>query len=235
MNKIKLCIVTALLLLTDFAVVAQDAKIVQDSITVKVDSLYREDQFYIGYTLNSLQNKPENLSQDALSMGFSLGFLRDMPINKRRNVAFATGLGFSHATFNQNLAISKTNGSINYDIITADYDKNKFSMFSVDLPIEFRYRTSTPDNYKFWRWHLGFKLSYLITTRSIYNDGNEKFIVKNNSDFNDLQYGAYFSGGYNTWNVYFYYGLNSIFKSAQINGEPVNMNAANLGLIFYIL
>jgi hypothetical protein len=28
------------------------------------------------------------------------------------------------------------------------------------------------------------------------------------------------SAGYNTINLYAYYGLNSLFKSAQVNGEP---------------
>jgi hypothetical protein len=35
--------------------------------------------------------------------------------------------------------------------------------------------------------------------------------------------------------IYMYYGLNSLFKSAQVNGEPVNVKALNIGIIFYIL
>jgi hypothetical protein len=41
--------------------------------------------------------------------------------------------------------------------------------------------------------------------------------------------------GYNTVNVYAYYGLNSIFKTAEIDGEKINMKAFNIGIIFYVL
>jgi hypothetical protein len=37
----------------------------------------------------------------------------------------------------------------------------------------------------------------------------------NNSDFNDFLYGVYLSGGYNTINLYAYYGLNPLFKSGS--------------------
>jgi hypothetical protein len=40
--------------------------------------------------------------------------------------------------------------------------------------------------------------------------------------------------GYNTVNVYAYYGLNSI-KTAEIDGEKINMKAFNIGIIFYVL
>ena len=45
-----------------------------------------------------------------------------------------------------------------------------------------------------------------------------------NSDIEKLHYGAYISAGWNTWNVYAYYGFNPIFKTASIDGEKVKMN-----------
>jgi hypothetical protein len=42
---------------------------------VKIDSLYREDQFYFGFTYNTLQEKPSGLSQKKFSVGLSAGFL----------------------------------------------------------------------------------------------------------------------------------------------------------------
>ncbi|TEB41600.1 PorT family protein, partial [Flavobacterium circumlabens] len=52
-----------------------------------------------------------------------------------------------------------------------------------------------------------------------------------------LQYGTYLAAGYNTWNVYIYYGLNPLFKSSvkTISGQNVNIQTINAGLIFYIL
>jgi hypothetical protein len=203
----------------------------------KIDSLYREDQFYFGFTLNTLQNKPAGLTQDKFSSGFSAGFLRDFPINKNRTVAIAPGLGFTFNNYNQNLAITESNGIPVYTIIDSntDYNKNRFSQFLVDVPIEFRWRSSTYESHKFWRIYGGFKVSYLIYDKSLYEDSQGKIIVTNNEDFNKFQYGAYISAGYNTINVYAYYGLNSLFKSAKNSIESVDMNALNIGIMFYIL
>jgi len=206
------------------------------STHVKVDSLYREDQFYFGFTLNTLQNKPAGLTQNKFSSGFSAGFLRDFPINKSRRVAIAPGLGFSYINYNQNIAITKLNQTPVYTIIDpANYNKNKFTQFLVDVPIEFRFRTSTYESHKFWRIYGGFKISYLIYNKSIYEDALGKIVVTNNKDFNKFQYGAYISSGYNTINLYAYYGLNSLFKSAKTNSESIDMNSLNIGVMFYIL
>lgn len=204
---------------------------------VKVDSLYREDQFYFSFTLNTLQNKPIGLTQDNFSSGFTAGFLRDMPINKKRTFAVAPGLGLTFNNFNQNLAITKPSQTPVYTIIdpNTSFDKNRFSQFLVDVPIEFRWRTSTFESHKFWRIYAGLKFSYLIYDKSVYEDAQGKIVVTKNEDFDKFQYGTYITAGYNTINVYAYYGLNSLFKSAKTSTESVDMNSLNLGIIFYIL
>jgi hypothetical protein len=203
----------------------------------KVDSLYREDQFYFGFTLNTLQNKPIGLTQDKFSSGFSAGFLRDFPINKKRTIAIAPGLGFSYNNYNQNLKIEELNQVPIYTVIDPDtsYNINRFTQFLVDVPIEFRWRTSTYESHRFWRIYGGFKMSYLLYDKSVYEDDLGKIVVANNKDFNKFQYGAYLSAGYNTINVYAYYGLNSLFQSAKTNTESIDMNSINFGIMFYIL
>ncbi|MFV5687182.1 porin family protein [Flavobacterium sp. ZT3R25] len=225
------------LFLSVFHVFSQENVIAQNNPKVKIDSLYREDQFYFGFTYNTLTKKPEGLSQSKLSTGFSAGFLRDMPVNKKRTVAIASGIGLTYNNYNQNLAIYKTDQTPVYSIIDAEttFSKNKFSQLLVDVPIEFRWRTSTYESYKFWRIYGGFKFSYLIYDRSIYTDDQGKIVVSRNKDFNKFLYGAYISSGYNTINVYAYYGLNSLFKSAKIDGKPIDMTSLNIGIIFYIL
>ncbi len=223
------------LLFSVFIGFAQDVTPISPS--VKIDSLYREDQFYFGFTLNTLQHKPAGLTQNTFSPGFSTGFLRDMPINKSRTVAIAPGIGFSYNSFNQNIAITGSNKSPIYTIIGSQttYSKNRFEQFLVEIPIEFRWRSSTYESYKFWRMYSGFKLGYLLYDRSVYQDGLGKTIITNNNNFNKFQYGAYISAGYNTINVYAYYGLNSLFKSAKIGNESLKINSLNVGIMFYIL
>ncbi|WP_158728613.1 MULTISPECIES: porin family protein [unclassified Flavobacterium] len=215
----------------------QESESLDEKAVVKLDSVYREDQFYFAITYNSLVNRPTGVSQNKFSSGVSLGFLRDMPVNKKRTFAIATGLGFTYNNFNQNLFVSEQEGSFAYKIISADvrFDENKFSQLSVDLPVEFRWRTSTYDSHKFWRIYTGLKFSYLLFDRSLFVGSSDRIVVQNNADFNALQYGAYIATGYNTVNLYLYYGLNPLFQKATLNGASVNMRAFNLGITFYIL
>ncbi len=225
------------LFLLVFPVFAQENTSAENAPKVKIDSLYREDQFYFGFTLNTLQNKPAGLTQDKFSAGFSTGFLRDFPVNKRRTFAIAPGIGFTLNNYNQNLAITKSNNSPVYAIIDSgsEFRKNRFSQFLVDVPLELRWRTSTYESHKFWRIYGGLKLSYLVYDKSVYEDAQGKIVVRNNKGFDDFQYGTYISAGYNTINVYAYYGLNALFQSAKTSTESVDMNSINIGIIFYIL
>jgi hypothetical protein len=75
----------------------------------------------------------------------------------------------------------------------------------------------------------------LLHDRSVYLDSQDKIVVTANKDFDKFRYGAYVSSGYNTFNVYAYYGLNPLFKSAKINNESLDMNVMNIGVVFYIL
>ena len=215
---------------------SQENKFSIDSLHVKIDSLYREDQFYAGLNYNSIVKKPDGLSQEKISFGFSAGFLRDFPLNKSRTFAIAPGIGFSFNNYIQNMSVLGTNDNPEYSIIQSNYDKNRFEQFRIELPIELRWRNSTPETFKFFRIYGGFKFSYLLSDKSVYDNGPQKIVIKNNKDFEKLLYGVYLSMGYSAFNLQIYYGLNSFFKStAQINATPVTMNVLSLGLVFYIL
>ena len=203
----------------------------------EVDSLYREDQFYIGLTYNILANRPNGVSQNSFSSGVHFGILRDFPINKNRTFAIAPGIGFSFNNYKQNLIIQKNNNLISYAIpsSTINLDKNNLALYFIDVPIEIRWRNSTPQSHIFWRVYTGLKFSYLVLNQSKAVTQNQTFRVNNNPDFNKFQYGAYIAAGRNTWNFYGYYGFQNIFKNGNINGESIKMNAVNIGLMFYIL
>jgi hypothetical protein len=200
-----------------------------------VDSLYREDQFYFGITYNQFNKIPAGFSQNGFSSGINIGFLRDMPINKKRTFAIAVGMGFSYNKWHNNLKTSEPSSVPIYEIVDKNsFSRNKTEQVFFDLPIELRWRNSTPESHKFWRIYTGFKFRYLLFDKSKYI-GNETIVVLKNSDFNQLQYGPYLAVGFNTWNLNVYYGLNSIYKSAKINNESLEMQSLNIGLIFYIL
>lgn len=202
----------------------------------KIDSLYREDQFYFSFTYNIISKMPEGMSQNKFSLGLSGGFLRDFPINEKRNRAIAVGLGYTLQNYHYNLVVSDATDPISYSYIGNRYsDKNKLSLNYLDVPIEFRWRTSTAESHKFWRIYTGLKISYLFNSRSKFAGDGGKMVVVNNKDLNQMRYSAYLSAGYNTWNFYACYGLNPIYKKGEVNGKTLDMTNLSLGLMFYIL
>ena len=208
--------------------------------TTFVDEKYREDQFYASVTYNLLGKKPEGISQNGFSSGFHIGFIRDMPVNRKRNIAIGLGLGVSTNSFNQTLLISKSlNQTIEYSILNKDatsFRKNKFTTYRLEVPLELRWRTSNATEYNFWRVYTGIKLSYLIYNSSKFKSSEGDILLYNIKDFNEIQYGLIFSAGYSNVNVHFYYGLNDIFKNrANLNEEHIGMNVVKIGLIYYIL
>ena len=209
---------------------------IDSTFFTKVDSLYREDQFYFGLTYNLLTELPKGLQQNGFSSGLSAGFLRDMPINKNRTYAIALGAGISYANYQQNLVISQNLGDNRYDVITAaDLSKGKLEQVFIDIPLELRWRNSTPTSYKFWRIYTGVKFQFLVYDRSKYVGKDVNFTVTNNGDLNKFQYGPYIAVGFNTWNFQAYYGVNSLFNNVSTNNEAVEMKTLNIGLMFYIL
>ncbi|WP_242082955.1 porin family protein [Aestuariivivens sediminis] len=211
----------------------------QEVTDVIIDSLYREDQFYLGVTYNLLGHSPKDLSQSGFSGGYHLGFIRDIPLNKNRNFAIGLGLGISANSYNQNLLIDKdAMGNMSYSILedNSTYSKNKLTTYLVEWPLEIRWRTSTPTEYKFWRIYSGFKLGYIFAHSSKYKGELGDIKYQNVDHMNHLQYGLTLSVGYNTWNIHCYYTLNPIFsKAAYLNSGSIDMNVIKIGLMFYIL
>ncbi|WP_319799965.1 porin family protein [Flavobacterium sp. N2038] len=229
---------SCLFLVSFFNAFSQEEVKTEVKPVVKIDSLYREDQFYFTVTYNMFTDLPDNFKQNKFSAGLSGGFLRDMPINKARTYAIAAGIGLSYQNYYQNLTVSRDGSdAIVYSVSNyGEFVSNRYKQYSVDVPIEFRWRTSTFESTKFWRVYLGVKLSYVFSSSSLLDDGEVKYKIKNNTDINKFQYGPYLSAGFNTWNIYVYYGLNPLYKSATtLSGEKINLKTLNAGLIFYIL
>lgn len=195
------------------------------------DPFYREDQFYFSVTHSILQDKPSDFKQKSMSTGLTFGFLRDVPVNKKRTIAFAPGVGLAFYNLHHNI-IALNPATHNY-LIDSNYDKNKQDLWYVEVPLELRWRSSTMESHKFWRVYLGVKYSYLIGNTSKYKGYLGNISVRNNPDFTKSNLGMYISAGFNTWNAYAYYGFNPIYKEGTFSTG--NLKFFNVGLMFYIL
>ena len=194
-----------------------------------VDSLFREDQFYVSISYNFLQNKPDNFSQYSFSTGLSAGFLRDFPISDNRHWAIAPGIGYSFNDLKQNIDFSSISNSTDTEIV-----KSRIILHYVDFPLELRWRNATPDSHKFWRIYGGFMASYLINGKFKYEGSFGSGTENINDLLNKFQYATYLTFGFNTWNDYIHYGLNPFFDKNKTTTEN-NVTTLKIGLIFYIL
>lgn len=205
---------------------SQEKEEEEASIYKVVDSLFREDQFYISISYNLVQNRPSGFKQYSFSPGISAGFLRDLPFTKDRKWAIAPGFGYSFNNIKQFVNSSE----LLEDPPFVEDIRSTITTHSIDFPIEIRWRNATPLTHKFWRIYGGFKASYLFSATLLYESefaGTDKINILPES--NRWQYGAYVATGFNTWNFYVYYGLNPLYK------ERNNLTYLNLGFMFYIL
>lgn len=198
---------------------------------------YLEDQFYLGVTYNFILNKPDGLKQRNLSYGLHAGFIRDIPLNGAGTRALGVGLGFALNTYYSNLVATENNGSVSYELVDNDPDfkRSKIETHTLEFPLEFRWRNSTPEEYRFWRIYAGIKAAYIIGARSklVTDNLKDSFF---NTGVNDFQYGLTINLGYNTFNIHAYYALSDLFQSSEIiNGEAIGFRPLRIGLIFYIL
>lgn len=215
----------------------EEVTFLPDTIPAVVDSLYREDQFYVGFSFNLLTNKADAISQNGFSGGLHLGVIRDFPLNKQRNIAIGTGLGWSINTYGHNLFIGEdTEGETIFRSLKGiDYDTNRFTTQLVEMPIEFRWRTSTPLTYKFWRIYAGVRLGYIYYFRSNFAQPGNRVKQTEVPELDRFRLGTTFTFGYNTFNFQFYYSLNPFFTDGKVQGEDIRGSALKIGLMFYIL
>lgn len=208
-----------------------NAQLVTDSVE---DERYFEDQFYIGLSYNFILNHPEGSNQRNLSYGLQAGVIKDLPLNRAGTKAIGIGAGLALNSYYSNLVADLSDDEISYSI-NDDITRSKLETHLLEFPLEFRWRNSTAEEYKFWRIYGGIKAAYVLGARSKYDldDISEGF---KNTDLTKFQYGLTLSFGYNTFNVNAYYSLTELFDgNASVNGEVLQYRPLRIGLIFYIL
>lgn len=191
---------------------------------------YWEDQLYISVTYNIFRKQPVNVGSSGLSYGFSTGYIKDIPFSKKGDFSAGVGVGYNYDFYNHGLQVEANELIAPSSAIFS----NKVKMHNLELPIQFRWRTSDAVTYSFWRVYTGVRMSYNLSNNFSYIlDGNNKRF-KNISAYNKFQAGLEISAGYGAFNFYVYYGLTPVYK-ASINNEKVNTKIAKFGLIFYLL
>ena len=216
-----------LLFFVSFLLFTSKALAQRDSLSKK----YREDQFYISFGLQLQKENINGFKQNGFSNNFQVGFVRDIPLNDDGRIAIGLGVGYAYNRLISNLNLVSDDGHLIFSIKGNDENSQTYS--SLVIPLSFRVRTSTPDRTDFWRVYGGMK--YMFNFGENYNPFFGKSLqsnfIKNNNTV------VFISMGYNTWNIYFEYDLNSIYQSEVkfLDGKYPHLQTIKLGLIFYIL
>ncbi|MDT8347328.1 MAG: porin family protein [Flavobacteriaceae bacterium] len=212
----------------------------QDAIIKVYDSLYREDQIYLNVHFNTIIDAASAFSRDGLSMGFDIGFMRDMPFNKRRNWAVAIGMGYSFNVYNHNLFVGEEDDfeTSLFEFLPSDFSRkiNRLTTHSLEVPLQLRWRTSTIESYSFWRIYTGVKFTYNYYYRSRLKTSEFEIQQTDIPEFNPARLGITLSVGNGTFNLFVYYGLDKLFDdSARVNDIPVGIRELQVGMAFYLL
>jgi len=204
----------------------------------KNDSLYREDQFYFGFSFNFLTDLPSDVDQSGFSGGLMFGYIRDMPINKRRNLSIGLGLGFNLNTFGQSLQVNSNAGQDIFLPINQDrsYDVNRFTTNLIEVPLELRWRSSEIDKYAFWRVYIGIQLGYVFHFKSTFESVDKQFTATHIDALNSFRTSAKLTFGYGAINFFVNMSLNPVFEGKiESTGERVGIIPIKVGLVFFFL
>lgn len=200
---------------------------------------YLEDQIYIGLTYNHLLSKSVDVVQHNMSRALHVGFLRDLPINERRNVGFAVGLGYSYDLIYSNI-FAINSKSVDYQLVRSfdevGISKNYFDMHTIEVPLEFRWRTSTAEKFKFWRIYSGVRFGYTLGATSLHTQNQNTLYFSNPDLKNNWQVKFFSAFGYNAINFFVQYSVSPILKNVKTNDDiSLRANILQMGLMFYIL
>lgn len=208
----------------------------QDDLILPKES-YREDQYYAAFSFLLADESIEDFRLNGFSYSINFGFIRDIPLNLKSNKAIGLGLGYGFNKYSSNLTITNKESTpykfiINKTELSASV--NTLVTRYIEIPIEYRWRTSTISTYAFWRVYVGYIIKYNFMSRLSPFDNSSSTII---SEVNKFSHAFKISMGHNTWNIYLEYNISPYFKNQTQTdlGTPLKINVIKMGLIFYVL
>lgn len=197
---------------------------------------YKEDQLYVDINFILQTNGVRSFQENGFSRSFHLGMIKDMPLTNKGTTAIGLGLGYGYMRMTNNVKVRNYSGSYVYTIPSLDESslRNGFSFHQLQVPLEFRWRTSSFSDYSFWRIYLGYRLSYQFGASHNPFFGKKFSLTK---QVRPWQHGVSIAIGYNTWNMRLSYDFFPVLKDTIRTTRNIypRFNALQIGLIFYVL
>lgn len=218
---------------------AQDSQsLVRNMVHGKGEN-YLDDQLFASLTYNVLTGMPSGMKTYSFSNTLSLGYVRDIPLNARRNIGLGIGAGYSFHHYYTNLAMTKDAAGVPHIALleSEEYKSNRFSMQTLDIPFQIRFRGSTAERYKFWRVYAGVTASWVVKDYATLNDGKVKVRYYNLPYLQTWLFTANLQVGYGKFTLKADYTLNPLFRSSLAGTVPglEDTRSLSVGLLVYIL
>ena len=206
-------------------------------LTADGDGAEKFDRIFVDFTWTQWMEQVPGVDQGIYSFGISAGWMKDIPLGKKSNVALAIGVGFDSHNFHHNgdfELIQNADGSLYTDLVSrngvAELSKNKYAVNYVDIPVEIRLRTmnkTTEKKMKYnFRFYLGFKAGVLVNDHFKINDQISKRKIFSLPNTLPYRYGPTLRVGLNKLSFVGFYSLTSIFKE----NKGVALTPFNVGL-----
>lgn len=188
---------------------------------------------FLDLGFNFLNNRPEDLNTKFFpSRVANIYYQYPIAIGNNSGITFNPGIGLGM----EKLAFKNDSTLVNNPALGANSSQmvgiktlygndiniqvNTAAINYLDIPLEFRYHLNKEDNNKGFRFAIGAKVGFLLNSHTkveITEASGLTRKIKNRQDFglNPLRYGIYTRIGLPGFNLWSYYGLNTVFKDGQ--------------------
>lgn len=203
----------------------------QIKITADTPDKERFDRIALDIKVDSWLKTPNKIKTKMYSIGVSAYIYKDIPLNKKSNLAFAYGIGicsdnihhngtFKEEIINNNMSFTKIIPYNNSEKAIV----NKITLNYIEVPFEIRFRTMNKSleerrNFNF-RFYPGFKIGYQIGNHTKLVTKEKKIKIYRTPNALLYRYGPTIRIGFNKISFIAFYSLTSIFEKDK--GEELN-------------
>ena len=136
------------------------------SQNVSNESYYKEDQIYLGVSYISLKNNIDDLKQNGFSRSIFIGFINDISLNKKGDLALGIGLGYSNDKYISNLEYSFDNfeNSFKFKVPNKKSDFKSYIKTKLNDIANFNQSINLSLGYNTWNIFVEYYMKSLIKT-----------------------------------------------------------------------
>lgn len=199
---------------------------------------FNKDQLGLELLSAHWPDVPSDVYLNPRSLAFNTQLMYNIA-GRNSNVALAAGLGILSEHYYIDAFPVKDQDKLVLVSIpdSLDYITNKLRFSSVEIPVEIRIRTNRNSRNKSWKFYIGAKAGYLLSSMHKYSGddpGNLKGKLKqktyNIPDVMPYHYGLTFRAGYDQVLISAYYSLSDRFEE----NESLTMQPFMVGLTLFV-